>query len=105
MVAIRLTPLIAIAEIGPLLRSLFLVMVGDKAVEQADAKGGGALRYSRRILFRPGDAGDVEMRPGYVVDEALDELGADDAAGAAVAGDVLDVGRVAVDRPVVALRQ
>ena len=41
------------------------------------------------------------MRPRHVVDKALQELRADDAAGAAVAGDVLDVGRVAVDRTVV----
>src|SRR2546425_12965964 len=86
-------------------RSLLLVMVGDKAVDQADAEGGGALRHGRGVLFRPGDAGDVEMRPGHVVDKALQKLRADAAAGAAVAGDVLDIGRIAVDRPVVALGQ
>ena len=77
-------------------------MFGDEAVEQPDAEGGGALRHGRRVLFRPGDAGDVEMRPRHVVDKALQELRADDAAGGAVAGDVLDVGGVAVDRAVIA---
>src|SRR5947207_5535721 len=89
----------------PVARSLLLIMVGDKAVEQADAKGGGAFRHGRRVLFGPGDPGDVEMRPGHIVDETLDELGADNAAGAAVAGDVLDVGGIAVDRPVVAVAE
>src|ERR1051326_1450390 len=80
--------------------SLF-VMLGDKAVEEPHAKRSGALRHRRRVLFRPGDTGDVEMRPRYLVDKALHKLRADDAAGGAVAGDVLDIGGVAVDRPVV----
>ena len=37
------------------------------------------------------------MRPRHVVDKALQELRADDAAGGAVAGDVLDVGGIAID--------
>src|SRR5260370_3506498 len=83
--------------------SAFLVMLGDEAVEQADAERGGALRHGRRVLFRPGDAGDVEMRPWHVVDEALEELRADRATRAAIAGDVLDIGGIAVDRAVVAV--
>src|ERR1700704_6442253 len=83
-------------------RSLLLVVIGDEAVEQAHAEGGGAFRHGWRVLFRPGDPGDVEMRPRNVVDETLHELSADDATGGAVAGDVLDIGRVAVDRAVVA---
>src|SRR5260370_41669602 len=77
-------------------------MLCDKAVEQAHAKGGGAFGRGRRVLLRPGDAGDVEMRPWHVVDEALQKLRADGAAGGAVAGDVLDIGGGAVDRAVVA---
>src|SRR5207244_1389489 len=61
--------------------SALLVMLGDKAVEQADAERGGALRHGRGVLFRPGDAGDVEMCPWHVVDKALQELRADRAAG------------------------
>src|SRR3954452_5692560 len=86
-------------------RSLRLVIIRDEAVQQADAKRGGAFRHGRRVLFRPGDTGDVEMRPGHVVDKTLHELGADDAAGTAVAGDVLDVGDIAVDRAVVAVAE
>src|SRR5690348_6675914 len=85
--------------------SVGLVIIGDEAIEEADAKGGGALRHSGRVFLRPGNPGDVEMRPGHVVDKALHELSADDAAGGAVAGDVLDVGGVALDRAVVAFGQ
>ena len=41
------------------------------------------------------------MRPRDIVDEALQELGADDAAAGAAAADILDVGRIAVDLAVV----
>src|SRR5436190_16018397 len=88
---------------GVYVSSFLFVVVRDEAVEEAEAKGGGAFRHGRRVLFRPRHPGYVEMRPGHVVDEALEELRADDAAGATVAGDVLDVGRVAVDRAVVAV--
>ena len=40
---------------------------------------------------------------GTVVDEALNKLGADDAAGSAAAADVLDIGGVAVDLAVIAV--
>src|SRR3954452_5010021 len=84
-------------------RSRLLVMLGDETVEQPDPEGRRALRHSGGILFRPGDTGNVEMRPGHVVDKALDELRPDRAAGAAIAADILDVRRVAVDRAVVAV--
>src|ERR1051325_11366414 len=83
--------------------SLLLVMLGDEPVEQPEAEGGGALRDGRGVLLRPGDPGDVEMRPGHVVDEALQELRADAAPAAAIASDILYVGGIAVDRPVEAL--
>ena len=79
------------------------IVIADKAIEQAHAEGGRALGHRRCVFFRPGDAGDIEMRPGHLVDEALHELRADDAARGAVAGDVLDVGGVAVDRLVVGI--
>ena len=40
-----------------------LVVVGHQPVEQPHAERGRALRHGRRVLARPGDAGDVEMRP------------------------------------------
>src|SRR5258708_1307203 len=87
----------------PIATSALLVILADEAVEQAAAKGGGALGHGRRALFRPGDDGDVERRPRALVDKGLDERGADDAAGGTVTGDVLDVGGIAVDRPVVGI--
>src|SRR5690348_9000662 len=86
--------------------ALLLVMVGDEAVEEADAEGRRALRHGRRVLLGPGRAGDVEMRPGRLaLDEALQELRGGDAARRAVAADVLHVGGVAVHLAVVALAQ
>src|SRR5689334_9683118 len=59
-----------------------LVIFADEAVEQAQAEGGGALGDGRRVALRPRHPGDIEMRPRHLVDEALDELGADRRAGA-----------------------
>src|SRR6516165_525068 len=80
-----------------------LAILPDKAVEQSKAEGGGALRHGRRVLRRPGHPGDVEMGPWRLVDKALQELGAEDAAGGAAAADILDVGGVAVELAVVAV--
>src|SRR6185437_1309527 len=87
-------------------RALLLVMVGDEAVEEADAEGRRALRHGRRVLLGPGRAGDVEMRPGRLaLDEALEELRGGDAARRAAAADVLHVRRIAVHLAVVALAE
>lgn len=43
------------------------------------------------------------MRPRHLVDEALHEFRADDAAGGTVASDIFDVGGVAVDRAVIGI--
>src|SRR5690242_13319784 len=80
-----------------------LVMIGDEPFEEAHAEGGGAFRNGRRILLRPSGAGDVEMRPGYVVNEPLQELRRSDAARLATAADVFDVSRVAVHHSVVSI--
>ena len=49
-------------------------------------------------------AGDVEVRPGRVADELLEELGGRDRAAPAAVADVLDVGHFALDQLVVDLR-
>src|SRR5512132_128814 len=81
-----------------------LVILGDQPVEQAQAKAAGALRHGVAVLLRPGDAGDVEMRPRRLADEALEELRGGDRAGAAVA-DVLHIGNVGLDDLVVFLAE
>src|SRR5260221_8523683 len=81
--------------------ALRLVMLGDEALEQADAEGGRALGHGGSVLLRPGGAGDVEMGPWRLVEEALQELGGSDAAGVAAATDILDVRRVAVELAVI----
>src|SRR3954471_1831766 len=72
--------------------------VGDVTVEQTDAEGGAALGHRAAVLLGPRHACDIQVSPGHIVDEALEELGADDAAGVAVAGNVLDVSGVGIDR-------
>ena len=52
--------------------------------EQAGAVAGGAARVVGHVLDVPGGAGDVQVRP-RVAHEPLQEGGADDGAGAAVA--------------------
>src|SRR5512144_1365219 len=85
-------------------RPSVLVINGDQPVEQAHAKAAGALRHGVAVLLRPGDAGDVEMRPRRLADEALEELRGGDRAGAAVA-DVLHIGNVGLDDLVVFLAE
>src|SRR5579883_3570192 len=80
-------------------------MLSDEMVEEADTEGGGAFRHGRRILLRPGRAGDVEMRPRRLVDEALQELRRGDAAAGPAAADVLHIRGVAVDLAVISLTQ
>src|SRR5665213_2198945 len=87
------------------LRPVGLVIRGDEAIEQAYAEGGGALRNGRLVLRRPSRAGDVEMCPWQLVDEALDEGGGGDAARVAAAADVLRVGGVAIHHLVVGIAQ
>src|SRR5262245_44486693 len=66
-------------------------MVGYQAVQQAYAKRRRPFRRQRPILRAPGHPGDVEMRPGLIVHEALDELRRRDGSGRAAA-DILHVG-------------
>src|SRR5215472_16805246 len=80
-----------------------LVVLRDEAVEEADAEGRRTLWHGRRVLLRPGRAGDVEMRPRHLVDEALQELRRGDAAGIAPAADVLDICGIAVAVAVVGI--
>src|ERR1700738_4439528 len=80
-----------------------LVVLGNESVEEADAKGGRPFRHGRGILGRPRRPGNIEMRPRDIVDEALEELRADDASGSTPAADIFYVGGVAVDIAVVAL--
>jgi len=58
---------------GPVL--CLLKIVGHETVEKADPETGAALGHARGLLLRPRHPGDIEMGPGGVVDEALQELG------------------------------
>src|SRR5262245_34589381 len=78
-------------------------MIGDQPVEEADAPAGGPTLIELAARRVHGGAGDIEVRPGGVLDEALDELGGGDGAGVAAAADVLYVCVLAVDQLVVGL--
>ena len=54
--------------------------------------------WACRACVVVGGAGDVQVRPGDVAGEAVQELGGGDGAGAAVGGRVDDVGVAALDR-------
>src|SRR6185312_14226827 len=71
-------------------------VVPDIAIEQRDAKSGrpGGVDLARRRT--EGDAGDIEMRPRHLADEARQELRRGDRPGGAAAG-ILDVGEAALD--------
>src|SRR5262245_27525654 len=91
------------ASIAPLrLFFCLLVAVGDQAVEQAHAPARGPARVDLVAGGVHGGAGDVEMGPGGVLDETLQELGGCDRPAVAAA-DVLHVGVLAVDQLVVGL--
>ena len=81
-----------------------LVAGVDEAVEEADteARGPAVVGFGLRRIHR--GPGDVEMDPGHVLDEALDELGAGDGAGSPAAG-ILDVGDLGIHRLVVFLAE
>ena len=79
-------------------------MLSDETVDQPHAECGGALRDRRRVLRAPGHAGNVQMRPGHAIGEALQEArGGDRTAGAPA--HVLHVGDLALQHLVVGLAQ
>src|SRR5690606_8533917 len=74
--------------------------VGEPAQEQPGTEAGGPLRDLVARLGRAAGAGDVEMRPGDVSREVLEEEGRRDRAAhdvrvARLVGDVRDVGGLA----------
>src|SRR5262245_3807418 len=81
--------------------SVTLVVIGDKLVEQPDAKSRSPASIDLAVDRRHCRAGDVEMRPWRsVLDEALEELRRRDRA-APLAARVLHVGDFRVDHLVV----
>ena len=84
---------------------LGLVAARHQPVEQAHAETRGALAGQRQVARGPGDAGDVEMRPGHVADELLQEDGTGGAARLAAPPDILDVGDVGLDVLLVGLAE
>src|SRR5690606_32065186 len=76
------------------------VMIAHEAIEKADAiarRPGLADLAGRRVHGR---AGDIEMRPRRITDEALEELRSCNRAGMA-AGGILHVGKFRIDHLVV----
>src|SRR3990167_8734511 len=63
----------------------------------AEADAGGAFGQAGSGLFQPGGAGDVEVNPGRVAHELLDEERAVDGAAAAALAGVADVSNLALD--------
>src|SRR5262245_8917839 len=79
-----------------------LVVVGDQAIQEAHTPARAPALVDVVAGGVHGCSGHVDVGPGRVLDEALQELGGGD--GAAVASaDVLHVGVLAVDQLVVAL--
>src|SRR5438045_1624728 len=81
------------------------VMTRDQVIEQTYADRRRTLGHQRRIFLRPGGAGDIEMSPRHVIDEALEKLSCGDTAGIAAVADVLHIGGIAVDLTVIRLAQ
>src|SRR5712692_1315571 len=69
----------------------------DEVDEGAEGDAGGAFGEPGLGVVVPGGAGDVQVNPGRVAGELLDEHGAGDGAAAFAAADVLDVGDGALD--------
>src|SRR5216684_1060254 len=69
----------------------------DEVDQGAQGYAGGAFGEPGLGVVVPGGAGDVEVDPGRVAGEFLDEHGAGDGAAAFAAADVLDVGDGALD--------
>src|SRR2546427_12664340 len=69
----------------------------DKVDEGAQGHAGGAFGKPRLGVVVPGSAGDVQVNPGGVAGEFLDEHGAGDGAAAFAAADVLDIGDGSLD--------
>src|SRR6266446_10487139 len=69
----------------------------DEVDQGAEGYAGGAFGEPGLGVVVPGGAGNVEMDPGRVAGEFLDEHGAGDGAAALAAADVLDVGDSALD--------
>ena len=74
-------------------------------VEEPDAERGGAFWHRRGIFRGPSHTRDVEMRPGNIVDKALEKLRAEDASAGPTAADIFHIGRIAVDLAVLALSE
>src|SRR6266478_8085702 len=64
--------------------------------EGAEGHAGGALGEPGFVVVVPGGTGDIQVNPGRVASEFLDEHGAGDGAAAFAAADVLDVGERAL---------
>src|SRR5712691_1583141 len=69
----------------------------DEVDQGAEGYAGGAFGEPGLGVVVPGGAGDVEVNPGRVAGEFLDEHGAGDGAAAFAAADVLDVGDGSLD--------
>ena len=83
---------------------LFFVVVLNHLVQQPDTPAAAPAPVDGGFLGAHGGAGDVQVNPRNIVDEALQELGGGDGAGFAAA-DVLHVGKVGIDHLVVRLAQ
>src|SRR5262249_28286214 len=77
-------------------RASLLVILGDQPFEQAHAETRAPALVDVGLRRAHGGAGDVEMRPRRLVDEALQELRRGDRAAVAAAG-ILHVGELRVD--------
>src|SRR3954471_10480762 len=77
-----------------------LVMVGDQPIEEPDAPSGAPASVDFGLRRTHAGAGDIEMRPRRLVDEALEKLRRGDRPGATPAG-ILHVGKFRIDELVV----
>src|SRR6185369_9694399 len=82
------------------LQSFALVMICHQTIQEADAVAASPALVDVGLRRAHGGAGDVEMRPGRAVDEALEELRRGDRAAMAAAG-VFHVGELGIDQLVV----
>ena len=90
----------AAARAALISEGLALVIVAHETVEDAHTPARAPARLARIILAAHAAhrrAGDVDMAPGLVIDEALQELRRRDRTGETALTDILDVGILGLD--------
>ena len=72
-------------------------MIRNETVQEANAEAGCSLSGKRQFSLRPGDACDIEMGPGHIADEMLQEHGTGGGTCLTRPAGIFDVGDLGLD--------